>query len=222
MKKIQIIAVAALGSSLFSQAAITVLDFEGLQNQESIDNFYNGGTGSLGSIGFSYGITFGGQSVALIDEDAGGTGNFANEPTSDTIMFFPDANTSLMNVLAGFDTGFSFFYAAFQGATVSVFDDLDGTGNVLATLSLPATPTNTGNGDPNGFYDTWSAIGVSFSGVAKSVAFSGAANNTGFDNITFGSETPIVNNEVPEAGTYAAGALVAAALGGLWFKRRKA
>ncbi|HTQ79133.1 MAG TPA: hypothetical protein VMM92_03995, partial [Thermoanaerobaculia bacterium] len=33
-------------------------------------------------------------------------------------------------------------------------------------------------------------IGVSFSGVARSVDFGGTANQIGFDNITFGSQTP--------------------------------
>ena len=58
-----------------------------------------------------------------------------------------------MDVANGFDTGFSFYYAAAQPGSVTVYDGLDGTGNVLATLSLPATPSP---------YSQWEAIGVSF------------------------------------------------------------
>jgi hypothetical protein len=189
---------AALGSYSAS-ATTTVLTFEGLQDNEEVLNYYDGGLGSLGSSGPSYGVTFVQNAQALIDSDSGGSGNFANEPTPDTILYFLTGGAVTMNYAAGFDTGFSFFYASLDTAFVNVYDGLAGTGTLLATISLAATPVG-GVGDPNGYYSTWVPVGVAFNGTAKSVDFGGAANYVGFDNITFGSETP---QGVPDAGASA-------------------
>lgn len=90
-----------------------------------------------------------------------------------------------MNVAGGFTTGFSFYYADQVGftGTVNVYSGPSGTGTLLASLSLPSTP------DP---YNVFVPVGVTFSGTADSVIFSGAANFIGFDNITLGSGTPTV------------------------------
>lgn len=192
--------VAALGT--YSASAITVLDFEGLQDQEEVLDYYDGGFGSLGSgPGPSYGVVMSQNSLSLIDADAGGSGNFANEPTPDTILFFLSGGAATMNYAAGFDTGFSFFYASLDTAFVNVWDGLNATGNLLATINLVATPVG-GAGDPTGYYSTWVPVGVAFAGTAKSVDFGGAANYVGFDNITFGSETP-GGATVPEGGATA-------------------
>lgn len=91
-----------------------------------------------------------------------------------------------MNVEDGFDTGFSFFYAAvnFPGS-VSVYDGLNGTGTLLATLNLPVTPSD--GGDPTGVFSPFVPIGVTFSGIARSVDFGGAVDQIGFDDVTIGS-----------------------------------
>jgi hypothetical protein len=60
-------------------AVPVTMTFEGLQNQEAINDFYNGGTGSLGSgPGPNYGVHFTSDSLALIDGAHGGSGNFTN------------------------------------------------------------------------------------------------------------------------------------------------
>jgi hypothetical protein len=65
----------------FAQSTVT-LTFEGLGNFEPVSQFYNGGTGGNGSgPGTNYGISFSPNSLALIDSDAGGTGNFGGEPS---------------------------------------------------------------------------------------------------------------------------------------------
>jgi len=186
-------ALCILGGIATSALAVpTSLDFEGLQNFEQVLEFYNGGTGSLGSSGTNYGVSFGTGALALIDEDAGGTGNFANEPTGDTIAFWLSGGSLLMNVAGGFDTGFSFFYSSSTAAVVSVYDGLNATGNLLATINLGAQHNANGcTGDPTGEFCNWTPIGVTFVGVARSVDFSGTADQTGYDNITFGSATPV-------------------------------
>ena len=190
-----------LASATTASAAVVTLTFEGIANQASINDFYNGGTDSAGNAGTNYGINFSTRSLGLIDADAGGTGNFANEPSASTIAFFLDGGAATMNVAAGFTTGFSFFYSAFQNASVTVYSGLNGTGSVLASLAL-FTNYNAGNcvGDPNGQACHWDAIGVTFAGTAKSVDFGGVANQAGFDNITLGSA--VAGGGVPEPATW--------------------
>jgi len=173
-----------------AEAATIVLDFEGLQDLESVNNFYNGGQGGNGSGGGSdFGISFGSSALAIIDEDAGGTGNFGGEPSPSTVLFFLDGS-ALMNVAAGFDTGFSFFYSAISSpGVVNVYDGLGGTGSILASLNLPLTPFN-GAPDPTGVFSPFVPFGVSFNGIARSVDFGGTVNQIGFDDITLGSANP--------------------------------
>lgn len=176
-------------------AAVIVLNFEGLQDQEAVQEFYNGGTGGNGSgPGTNFGASFSPDALALIDSDAGGIGNFGGEPSPSTILFFLQ-NTAVLNYAAGFDTGFSFFYSAVNNpGSINVYDGLDKTGTLLASLALPTTISD--GGDPNGLFSPFVPIGVAFSGTAKSIDFGGTANQIGFDNITFGSATPV--GQVPE------------------------
>jgi hypothetical protein len=191
-------ALVALGS--FSASAITVLDFEGLQDNEPVANYYNGGLGGSGSgPGPNFGVTFTGGALALIDGDAGGSGNFGGEPSPDTVLYFLNAS-AIMNYAAGFDTGFSFFYTAINNpGLVTVWDGPNATGNVLAQLVLPLTPYN-GAPDPTGQFSPLLPIGVAFAGTALSVDFGGTGNQIAYDNITFGSETP---QGVPDGGASA-------------------
>ena len=185
-----------------AQGAV-VLTFEGLKDLESVGDFYNGGTGGAGSVGADYGIQFSSNSLALIDVDAGGSGNTANEPSGETTLVFLSGGAAIMNVAAGFDTGFSFLYAApFFPGTVNVFDGLNGTGNILATLTLDINGNGCG-GDPNGDYNCWSPVGVSFAGIAYSVGFGGTENFIVYDDITLGSATPGEGGAVPEPATWA-------------------
>ena len=186
--KLAISGAALLAASQIATAEVIVLDFEGVGNQANLNGFYDGGTDSLGNSGVDYDIAFGTNTLGLIDADAGGTGNFANEPSSDTIMFFL-TGTAILNYVPGFDTGFSFFYTSSTAASVFVYDGLNATGNLLATLNLSAQHTDNCSGDPNGEFCNWSAVGASFVGTAMSVDFGGTVNQTGYDDITFGSAT---------------------------------
>ena len=205
---------ALLAGALSSPAAAVplVLTFEGLQNTEDVNAFYNGGTGSLGSgPGTNFGIQFS-NAVAFIDSDAGGTGNFGGEPSPSTAITFLGASATTLNVAAGFDTGFSFFYSAIAApGVVRVWSDLDGTGTLLVELDLALTPFQ-GAPDPTGAFSPFLPFGVTFDGIAHSVDFSGSSNQIGFDNITLGSERPIgADQAVPEPGSLL---LLAAGLAG--------
>lgn len=208
LKALVVASALAVAAPAFS--AIVVLDFEGVGDFNAVGDFYNGGGGT------NYGVSFSADTLALVDADAGGSGNFANEPTADTIMFFLNANNAILNYAAGFTTGFSFFYSSSEAASVTVYDGVDGTGNVLGTINLAAQGFENCVGDPSGSFCNWSAVGVAFAGTAKSIDFGGTANQTGFDNITFGSDRPVV----PEPSTYA---LMLAGLGsvGMMIRRRR-
>lgn len=187
--------IGALASAAPASAAIVVLNFEGLGELEQVGNFYNGGAG------MNFGVSFQPGAQARIDADAPGpgAGNFANEPSESTIMFFPTASNAVMNYAAGFDTGFSFFYTSAVAATVRVFSGENLTGDLLGTVNLMAQHDDGCVGDPNGTFCNWTNVGVAFGGTARSVDFAGAAGFTGFDDITFGSATA----GVPEPATWA-------------------
>lgn len=206
-----LIALAAAG---VCQADPVTLTFEGLRDRESILDFYNGGTGSLGSAGTNYGIRFAGNTEALIDSDAGGSGNFGNEPTGDTVMFFLSGGSTILNVAAGFTESFSFYYSTrtFSGS-VNLYEGVNGTGRLIETINLAALGTNC-QGDPTGSFCNWEVASRSFAGTVRSIDFGGVADNTAFDNITFGdigTSTPPPGGDAPEPGSLllAASALLA-------------
>jgi hypothetical protein len=191
--------------------AATVLTFEGLADSASVGNYYSGGGGP------NYGITFV-NATALIDSDAGGTGTFANEPSPNTIMYFPGVSSATMNVPGGFTTGLAFYYVAGSPGQVDVYSGLNGTGSLLATINLVAQAFDNGcTGDPTGAFCNWSPVGVGFSGIAQSVVFIGLGDLIGFDNITLGDSTP--GGVVPEPTTLLLTGSGLALAG--WLRRRR-
>lgn len=211
MKKslLGLVAIASLSAPLVASSAVIVLTFEGVGDLNPVGDFYNGGGGP------NYGVSFSPETLALVDSDAGGSGNFANEPSPSTVMFFLEADEAILNVAAGFTTGFSFFYSAVEAGSVRVYEGLNATGSLLASLNLAAQFADGCVGDPTGAYCNWTAVGVKFAGIARSIDFGGAANFIGFDDITFGSDRPGV---VPEPGSLA---LLGLGLAGLGLARRR-
>lgn len=196
--------------SITAKANIITLDFEKIANSYPFDSsnvfvndYYNGGTSSVGTSGPNYGIGFSSNSLVICLNSnsvfCSNTSRGGLAPSSaQGGLFFLSGVRSIMNIAAGFDTGFSFNYVSYsQLGNVRVWDDLNASGNLLTSLSLVP---NAGScqGYSAGFCP-FSPIGVSFSGIAKSVSFEGVANQIAFDDITFGSVTPGDNNiSVPE------------------------
>ena len=95
----------ALCSLLAHQPAYAkgvLLDFEGIGDLVPIQNFYNGGAAGNGVVGPDFDVTFFGNALALVDADSGGSGNFANEPTPDSVMFRLSDKDAHMNCAPGF------------------------------------------------------------------------------------------------------------------------
>lgn len=198
--------------------AVTTLTFEGIGDYAAVNDFYNGGTDSSGHTGINYGISFSPTTLGSIDADAGGSGNIANEPSGDTVIFFLSGAAATMNIAAGFDTGFSFFYASGAAGFVNVYSELNATGNLLATIDLTRNIDGC-VGDPNGGFCRFTAVGVNFSGTARSVDFGGTANQIGFDNITIGSQVAGTPGDAPEPASLA---LAMIGFAGLAAARRRA
>lgn len=221
------LACAAFGAASAAQATVISLDFENIAPYPNANNvlileYYNGGTSSNGNSGTNFGISFSRNSLAICLNSTSvfcsNTSRGGLDPSSaEGGLFFLTGSESIMNVAAGFDTGFSFNYVSLSTpGSVSVFDGLDGTGNLLGSISL--TP-NAGScpGYSAGFCP-FSPIGVAFGGTAKSVSFAGVANQIVFDDITFGSATPGDPGQVPAPASLA---LFGLGLAGLGLSRRK-
>jgi PEP-CTERM motif len=187
---------ASLGFASAANATI-VLTFVGLQDQEQILNYYDGGLGGSGSgPGPNYGITFGADSLALISQDNGGTGHFNGAPY-DTVAGFQSGSGDIMNIASGFTTGVSFYYSSpLAPGSVTVWSGLNGTGTLLADITLAITPVGVAGCDT--VFCPWVPFGVTFSGTAESVDFSGTAAEIGFSAVTLGSATPVI----PEPSTW--------------------
>lgn len=211
-----VLAAGMLASGVASAAVVMGFD-ELSANGEYVDNYYNGGCGSS----YSGGVTCGGPDYGVVWNGAlagyapnGLWNNTSNSSSPPGVMGFLSSNNAYMNVAAGFDTGFSFYYAAANvGGTIEVWSGLNGTGTMLASLSLPTTGSFC---DGLTGFSCWDPIGVAFDGIAMSVNFAGTANQIVFDNVTIGSATPI--NGVPEPaalGMFGLGALLVGLFAGL-------
>jgi PEP-CTERM motif len=210
MTKVLAFLLAASCASVAAQAQ--VLTFEGIAsgaNFAPVGNFYNGGAGP------NFGVQFFGTPLALNNQAPGCGGSSGISGNQDCSVVLWGGGTAGLNVSAGFATAFSLLYSApaFNGS-VSIYDALNGSGTLLASFDLPVNVT--------GFpltYRAWSAAGVSFAGVARSVVFTGVQDAIGFDNVTFGSVIPGVSPPaVPEPST---ALLTAAGLVGLAVAARR-
>lgn len=222
MRIAQMLAVTALATSAsMAQAQVITLDFTdvvnpGIGNSTAVGDFYNGGTSGHGTSGTNFGVEFSANTLAINGY------NGCCEPDSaqgkQGILFFLTGSSSQLNYAPGFSTGFSFNFASNSTAAVSVFDGLNGTGNLLGSLLLPQTANQNCPPAATGFYCNWSVGSISFAGIAKSIDFGGSANRVAYDNITFGSTTPGV---VPEPASWA---MLIAGFGlvGAAMRRRKA
>lgn len=196
--------VAGLLAGGVASAAPIAMDFDGLTPGTSVHNYYNGGCSRTlfgtraNCSGPDYGVVWKGATV--------GSSAGAPSPSGFAGLLLNDQAT--MNIAVGFDGGLSFDYYnlsnfLFSGS-VSVYSGLNGRGAQLSYADLGTT---------NG----WDFFDLTFSGLARSVIFSGSPFYlTGFDNVTLGVNAP--THPVPEPaalGVFGLGVLLLGLFAGL-------
>jgi hypothetical protein len=150
--------------------ACTTIDFEGVGDLAPIPAF--DGINSPGWLG-------------IIDADAGGSGNFAFEPSPETIAFWLGGGTGTGSSrdidLDDPAAKLEFSYASFVTIVVTAFD-VDG--NVVDSAVGPPNFNQGPGGDPTGSFNKWDPIDVESdeNNIVK-VTVSGAVNQTGIDDL---------------------------------------
>jgi PEP-CTERM motif len=183
---------------------VDLLNFNYLGNLQPVGNLYNGGSSKAPN----YGVTFSSNVYGLKSTLQGGSGNFSPDPTGSPAIFINGTTGASamgsMSVANGFSSGINFFYTAAFQEVVTVWSGANGTGTVLAMITLSPN-----DGSCSGSYCNWTDVGLSFSGTAKSVTFTGPANGLGLSDITLGQS----NTAIPEPSSIY---LLGTGLVGMW------
>lgn len=236
MKMVRFAAMAALMTCASAQASVISLDFENvfpdpnifLANPHPILDYYDGGTSAEGFSGPNLGVSFSDSALVFcIDRslagcggsnaDKGGVGPASSRQGAIFLNGPAPQVTAIVNVAAGFETGFAFTYATLLDGAVELFSELDGGGTSLGFLALPTTPSTCKPGI-EADYCPFVIQGLTFAGTAKSVALSGWTNSIVFDDLTFGAATIV--SDVPEPAKWIS-MIAGFALAGLSLRRRR-
>jgi hypothetical protein len=171
------------------------IDTSGVPNDCSLIGFE--GIGNNNPVGTYFGpvtVQFGSSWLGLVDADAGGSGNFANEPSPSTAAYFLDQNDISITLTPPVRFVQFQYTAAAQSLPITVYayDSANNlissaSGNVIGTSYDGANCT----GDPNGSFCLWDQISlVSGTDNIASVKITGAISNFfGIDNLYFCTST---------------------------------
>jgi hypothetical protein len=205
-----------------AHAASVTLTFGDLVNQAPIGSWFNGGTNSFFNgnanngpqVGPSDGIVFSSNADELRSgttghAPSGGSGRFENNPSGANtftgqsgVLFFPFSSTtkSYLNDAAGFnDISLDYSYinnnaSTFGVETVELFSGLNGTGTLLASITLSQSSTTVACKTSGDEFCTWSLATQANFGTAQSVLFGGISasplNGLEFDDVTL-TTTPL-------------------------------
>ena len=108
-KKLGVAAAVVVLCPFVARAQVTVLDFEGIGDWNSVGNYYNGGAGG------NQGVTFFGNAIALeqagfyVTDPCHGSGFLSTPPSGCGALFYYTGQTGRnagLNVASGFTSGF--------------------------------------------------------------------------------------------------------------------
>lgn len=155
------------------------------------------GVGDLASIPAFDGVTSPGW-IGIIDLDAGGSGNFAFEPSPQTIAFWlGGAPGSRDIVIADPVSRIEFRYSSFVTVNMQAFDRNN---NQVSSASGGANFNQGPGGDPNGTFNKWDPLFVQADqNVITRVRVSGNVNQTGIDDLKVCRKITIHAVEVSQA-----------------------
>jgi hypothetical protein len=205
-----------IGTASASHAAGIPLDTNGLVDQEQILGYFNGGLAGNGSgPGPNYGVVFGSGAFNQVSVLNGGAGSFQGVPLrGPNAVLFSSSGADTIDVAGGFTSGLSFFYSSFLGGEVDIWSGLDGTGTLLASITLGANFEDHCDASATTSFCSWDEGSASFAGTAESIDFSNVADLTAIGDLTLGSAIP-----APEPASLALFATGFAALG--FFRRQR-
>lgn len=158
----------------------SLLNVEGVDNLSEVGDFYSDrgirfSENALGIIGVCPILESGSQ-----DEFGG---NFSHQPSGITALTYAEGDAIVLEAIEGFDAQLSFSYASpFREHSISIYDGLGGTGNLLASATLSPTPA----GELPNAYSEFAFVTIPFSGIARSVTFGNFANKIVIDDILLG------------------------------------
>lgn len=162
-------------------SAIILESDEGLADNESINSFYAGGTGSFGHTGpVNVGVTF---SNFVARRGAGVVFQVGQTMASarGAMMAMLGSETGTINIPAGFSNEFSasFIVPDSAGATLRFFDQVDGGGALIKSVTLPETAVH---------WQGWRSLLVGLgNNTVRSITVTGTANRVGLDSIRLGT-----------------------------------
>jgi len=164
-----------------------IVNFSGLKNLEFINQYYDGGTGSLGSgPGHNFGLQFTANAQAIVSASKGGSGNFIGNLGNYPVMFFQTGQNVTMTATNGIQTALYFYYSALQQGVATVYTGPNGTGSILASVTL--LPNDSGCNSYK--LCVWSAVGVPLTATAGSISFAGVADYLAIATMVLGRPLP--------------------------------
>lgn len=224
MLKLRVSILVGLAAGLVSMggtgagAAVTVLGFEGVNltypsaTYAKIQNFYDGGTSSVGTSGTNFGISFAGNAVAVcLNALSGSCSNASAGGLSATsgqgALGIDSGGSTYLNFATPYTGLIAFRYQVLSNAfaVIQAFDGPNGTGTAL---QAPLALFNTVPGGCPTFNAPLCTLGPGgLGGVinAQSIVFSGQPGKFVFDDLTFGggNDPGSPPADVPEPETWA-------------------
>lgn len=187
-----------------------VLTFEGLLDGEEVLGYYGGGAGGSGSTSslLSF-LSFGPGSVATVDKDAGGTGNFAKAPSGVTVLQFLEGSPASLTAAPNLSLSSVGLYYTPPGSPllIQLFAGPGGTGSLIGLLQLSGSRATCGV-DPVPEFSCWVWFNQQLPAGVRSLVFVDWSARAFVDNLEIG-----MTISVPEPGNLLS---LAVALLGMW------